>query len=516
MQTILLMVVVFLGMQLLFPKNNEKQATDLNKALATLQSDNQNGKEHTATQDENVFNNAVDLSVSNKKLTQQQGDALKIQGAVLVAQADLKGGIISDDTGKIRTGFYLLQGYLRRMSSNPGWQTPILVYQDPKHPVEMSAPQLYGKLVDVLSERNKTDLVWGFIPGGYQFIDALVRLTGKQPSFSYAFAALLLAIVLRAIVWPLSQKQLMFSRQMGQLTPRVTEIKQQYGDNQTEMNKRVMDLYKEYGINPAAGCLPAFVQMPIFLGVYQCMLHYQFEFSHGFFLWINPKTSAWSHGILAANLGQQDYVLIVIYGITMTISTLLTPVTDITQKKQQRLMGVGMSILFTVMMFTGLFPVVSGFVLYWVFLNLLSTAQAFRAYRLPLPPLVKVNVPTGGVYPQRSGLGGKWMQMLEDAQRSALDQQTDSSSKASKAKAFIANEEPSGPSSGGSAGKLGPNDRKPKKRNPSTPSKAGADSSSASDGAKLNGQYKNGKLTASGASDSDSEKAGKNKPKKRS
>jgi YidC/Oxa1 family membrane protein insertase len=129
------------------------------------------------------------------------------------------------------------------------------------------------------------------------------------------------------------------------------------------------------------------------------MLNYQFSFERGTFLWVNPGTSAASHGFFAANLGQRDVVMIVLYGITMIASTLLMPASDPTQAKQQKLMGVGMGLLFTVFMFTGAFPAPAAFVLYWVFTNLLATSQSLWVYRMPMPPLQKVNTKTGGVFP---------------------------------------------------------------------------------------------------------------------
>ena len=65
-----------------------------------------------------------------------------------------------------------------------------------------------------------------------------------------------------------------------------------------------------------------------------------------------------------------------------------------------------MSVMFTVMMFTGVFPVPAAFVLYWIGTNVLATIQSLRAYRLPLPPLVKVNAPGGGVFPTGGAANG--------------------------------------------------------------------------------------------------------------
>ncbi|HEY0868110.1 MAG TPA: YidC/Oxa1 family membrane protein insertase, partial [Fimbriimonas sp.] len=206
-------------------------------------------------------------------------------------------------------------------------------------------------------------------------------------------------------------------RQMSQLAPLTNEIKDKFKDNPQEQQARIMGLYKEYGINPMAGCGPMLLQMPLFFTIYQCMLLYQFEFQKGTFLWLNRSMSEQTNGFIAPNLGQVDYILIVLYGISMVISTLLTPVSDPTQIKQQRLIGVGMSVFFTILMFTGSFPVPAAFVLYWTFTNILATAQALRTYRLPAPPLVKVNAPGGGVYPTAGT--SKWMQKLEELQRQA-------------------------------------------------------------------------------------------------
>ncbi|HWD39408.1 MAG TPA: YidC/Oxa1 family membrane protein insertase [Fimbriimonas sp.] len=429
LQTALLMVVVFLGFNLLTNRSNQNQnqpqvfeGKPLNTRddyLAALRKAEAEGNEATALRLQQQYAGLVQDDLKAKKITQDQADALDLEAVALVADADLKGGIFKDDTMKIRMAYQTLEGQERKMKDKPAWSTPIAVANKAFPSGEVSPKELTLKASEILRARNKTDLIWGFIPGGYQLIDFLVHLTGAQPAFSYAFAAFLLALAVRAIVYPLSQKQYMFSRQMSKLTPRIVEIKSKFPDDPAEQQRRTMEIYREYGINPFAGCLPAFIQMPLFFTVYQCMIHYQFEFAKGYFLWINPATSAATHGFFAPDLGHQDVILILLYGITMTISTLLTPVTDPTQVRQQRMMGVGMAILFTAFMFMGVAPVVSGFVLYWTFTNILATAQALRAYRLPLPDLVPVNAPGGGVFPGKPK--GRWMQMLEEAQKVAED-----------------------------------------------------------------------------------------------
>jgi len=336
-------------------------------------------------------------------------------------EAATKYGLAHNDTVVLRNAFQTLAADQRSLQGTPMWSEEFPVPATSAAPQrfpwrQTSAKDLYDRLTADLSARNKKDLIYGVFPG-YQIIDALVHLTGAEPSFSYAFAAFLLALIVRVIVYPLVQKQLMWGRKMQQLAPLVKEIKAEFTDkngkttNQAELQQRTMGLYKEYGINPLAGCLPAGIQFPLFITVYQFMLRYQFAFRNGTFLWVNPKASLATHGFLAPTLGDRDYVLIILYGITMVFSTLLMPVTDPTQIKQQRLMGIGMGLLFTFFMFTGAFPTPAAFVLYWVFTNLLATAQSLRAYRLPIPPLEKVNTQPGGVFPMapfgKPGTNGK-------------------------------------------------------------------------------------------------------------
>lgn len=337
-----------------------------------------------------------------------------MRGTILVADTQLKAGLARKDSTRIRAAYMTLDAGSRKLEGQKIWEqetfdVPAAAVQPERFPWTSWTPQqLYDKSVADLSTFNKNDLVWGFLPGGYQVIDFLVSITGRVPSFSYWFAAFLLALVVRAIIFPLAQKQLMWSRQMSQLQPLVKDLREKYKDDPQQQQVKMMELYREYGINPLGGCAPALVQMPLFLFVYQCMLHYQFTFQLGTFLWINPATSAATNGFVAPNLGKIDLILIVIYGISMMVSTLLAPVSDPSQAKQQRMIGIMFAIGVPVFMLLGLFPVPAAFVLYWTFTNIFATIQSLRAYRMPLPPLVKVNSKAGGAIPAGpfGGFGG--------------------------------------------------------------------------------------------------------------
>jgi YidC/Oxa1 family membrane protein insertase len=114
-------------------------------------------------------------------------------------------------------------------------------------------------------------------------------------------------------------------------------------------------------------------------------------------MWITPGAGKFLGIPLATSLGEKDYILIVLYGISMVVTTLLTPVSDPTNMRQQRLMGVGMSVMMSVFMF--FYPLPSAFTLYWLFTNILATAQSLYVYRLPIEPLTAVQTSAGGAIP---------------------------------------------------------------------------------------------------------------------
>lgn len=436
-QTLLIVTTVFLGMQILCNRPQAPETRTRDQILDSMRTLNTQLKDVTIAQKElGAFKKRVQedskpsaqpldpKAPQVKALTKDEVEKLEFEASILVADTQLKAGIDRKETQRLRNAYHLLESIQRKHSANPNWtQTEVKIPPTERQPGRFewrswTGPKLYDKIVAELSTRNKDDLVWGFMPGGHAFIDFLVGITGRVPSFSYWFAALLLALVVRAIIYPLAQKQLMWGRQMSQLAPMMKEIKEKYPAQQ-EQQAKIMELYQEYGINPMAGCGPALIQMPLFLFVYQCMLHYQFEFQNGTFAWINPATSKATGGFVAPNLGQLDLTLIIVYGISMCVTTLLQPVNDPTQAKTQRMIGLSFAIMVPFFMVFA-WPVPSAFVLYWTFTNVFATIQSLRAYRMPMEPLVKKNTKTGGAYPKG---GGGFFAKLQEQARVAQEEQ---------------------------------------------------------------------------------------------
>jgi YidC/Oxa1 family membrane protein insertase len=405
LQMLMFTAVIFLGIQLWMSSQPKPDVRPSDQIIQEMKKLNLEIKDLSIARMNSTLATKVDDEVNKKQITKEEGNRRKTHGQVLTAVTQYRAGVQRSDFGRLNTAYQTLHNAERTRTSDPLWtQTEYEVAVHPQFPDKTFVPtKLYGQVVEKLSERSKSDLIMGVVPG-YQLIDFLVHLTGAVPAFSYAFAALLLAFIVRAAVFPLAQKQYMFGRQMAQLSPLVNELKERYTDKKTkqvtnpqELQVKTMELYREYGVNPMAGCGPALIQIPFFLLIYQCMVHYQFDFKKGTFLWINPSLSANTGGFIAPNLGERDYILIGIYAISMIVTTLLTPVSDPSNVKQQRLMGVSVAVIFSVMMF--FWPLPSAFVLYWVFTNVFATFHMLYAYRQPLPPLQKKMSGAGGLFP---------------------------------------------------------------------------------------------------------------------
>jgi YidC/Oxa1 family membrane protein insertase len=151
----------------------------------------------------------------------------------------------------------------------------------------------------------------------------------------------------------------------------VQKIKVKYGDDRQRMNQEVMELYKTYKVNPAGGCLPMLLQIPVFLGLYQGLLN-AIELRHAPFIAHLPFTDI----VWLADLSAKDpfYITPVVMGATMLLQQRLTPApADPTQAKIMMFMPV----VFTFMFLN--FP--AGLVVYWLVNNVLSIGQQWWMLR---------------------------------------------------------------------------------------------------------------------------------------
>lgn len=188
---------------------------------------------------------------------------------------------------------------------------------------------------------------------------------------NYGVAIILMTVLIKILFWPLSQKSYKSMQQMKQLQPMMTKLREKYANDKEALNREVMQLYKTYKVNPAGGCLPILVQIPVFFGLYQALLN-AIELRHAPFIATLPFTDVpW-----LADLSARDpfFITPLVMGATMFLQQKLTPAPgDPTQAKIMMFMPV----IFTVL-FLG-FP--SGLVLYWLVNNVISIGQQWWLLR---------------------------------------------------------------------------------------------------------------------------------------
>ena len=175
---------------------------------------------------------------------------------------------------------------------------------------------------------------------------------------NWGIAIIIITLIVKGGMYPLTKAQYTSMAKMRALQPKMTKLKERFGDDRQKMSQGMMELYKKEKVNPAGGCLPLLIQMPIFLALYWVFLE-AVELRHApFMLWIQ-------------DLSAQDpyYILPVLMGISMFIMQKMQPVT-VQDPMQQKIMQY-MPVMFTVFFF--FFP--SGLVLYWLVSNIISIIQ---------------------------------------------------------------------------------------------------------------------------------------------
>jgi YidC/Oxa1 family membrane protein insertase len=97
----------------------------------------------------------------------------------------------------------------------------------------------------------------------------VIWLYNVIPGESLGLAIITLTIIIKLILFPLSQKSIKSQKALQDIQPKIDELKKKYKDNKEEMGKKMMDLYKEHKINPFSSCLPLIIQLPFLLAVFR-------------------------------------------------------------------------------------------------------------------------------------------------------------------------------------------------------------------------------------------------------
>ena len=193
------------------------------------------------------------------------------------------------------------------------------------------------------------------------FLAALLWL--NKFTRNYGFAIIVLTIIIKLVLYPLQHKWIVSMKKMQKLQPKMEAIKARYKKAKTDpeqrqkMNTETMKLYQQEGINPAGGCLPFVLQVPILWGFYGLLTHAIELRGAPFMLWIH-------------DLSMKDpyYITPALMTITMFVQQAITPSTaDPAQKRMFMIMPLIMGWIFKE------FP--TGVVLYWLMQNVLTILQ---------------------------------------------------------------------------------------------------------------------------------------------
>ena len=130
-----------------------------------------------------------------------------------------------------------------------------------------------------------TIIDYGWFGGISKIMVALLR-TFHGWGIHYGIAIIMLTVLVRGMMFPISRKQAASSKKMKDLQPQLTAIREKHKDDKQKLAQAQMDLYREADFNPFAGCLPVFLQLPIFISLYQALNNWV-ELRMASFLWID-------------------------------------------------------------------------------------------------------------------------------------------------------------------------------------------------------------------------------------
>ena len=190
-----------------------------------------------------------------------------------------------------------------------------------------------------------------------QFIHSIVG--------NWGWAIVILTILIKLILYPLSLKGMKSMNRLKELAPKVKELQERYKGDSQKASMHMMELYKKHDANPMGGCLPMVLQIPVFFAIYRVLLNAIELKGSAWMLWIN-------------DLAEMDpyFILPILMGITMYLQQLITPNTM--QDDMQKKIFQFLPVIFT--FFFLWFP--AGLTLYWFVNNLFTITQQYYVNQL--------------------------------------------------------------------------------------------------------------------------------------
>ncbi|HVJ49111.1 YidC/Oxa1 family membrane protein insertase [Desulfitobacterium sp.] len=185
---------------------------------------------------------------------------------------------------------------------------------------------------------------------------------------SYGIAIILLTIIIKMLIYPLTWKQMASMRKTVDIQPKLQAVQKKYKNDPQTMNAKIMELYKENNVNPAGGCLPMVIQLPIFWALYSALFNfnnYIADPSQAHFLWLD------------LTLKDPFYILAVLAAATTFLQTKVTSPSSASAGANDAAASTQKTMLYIMPLFMGYITstVPSGLGVYWVVMNIVSILQ---------------------------------------------------------------------------------------------------------------------------------------------
>ena len=234
-------------------------------------------------------------------------------------------------------------------------------------------PKIYADLNKLDNDETHRDfqtrfvMMYGWFTPVSRFLVFLLRIFHDWFN-NWGAAIILLTCCIRTVLWPLQARSNATMKKMSLLSPELKKLQEKFKDDPARQNTEMMKLYKEYGVNPLGGCLPMFLQIPIFFGFYR-VLQSAAELRGQSWLWVKDLSmpdTVWH----IPNFGYPLNILPLLMGVTMILQMKFTPQPQAADKTQQRIMTF-MPLIFLYISYN----FASALALYWTAQNIFSISQ---------------------------------------------------------------------------------------------------------------------------------------------
>ena len=214
--------------------------------------------------------------------------------------------------------------------------------------------------------------------------NGVLQFFHDNAGLSWGMSIIALTVVTRAVLIPLTYKQLKGMRALQALQPQIKELQEKYKNDKQRMQQEMMRFYKENKVNPLASCLPLIAQLPVFITLFYVLRH---ELPPDMGCPAAGHCSAYGaeflfiHDLTGKATGGELIALLILYVGTQLVSGM---VMSVTADKSQRTMMFVLPLIFVPFILN--FP--AGLILYWITTNFWTIGQSFVIQRIVPPPVV--------------------------------------------------------------------------------------------------------------------------------